>query len=127
MSVRLSYDAEKREAKISELELANQLARKEKFTSNLLYAVALLFMSMIIGLVIRNNKQRNRTNQLLQKMNTEIAEQNAKLIQANEIKDKLFSILGHDLRSPLVSLKGLMKLVSGMKCLNRSLKHLVVS
>lgn len=111
LSVRLLYDAEKREAKISELELANQLARKEKFTSNLLYAVALLFMSMIIGLVIRNNKQRSRTNQILQKMNTEIAEQNAKLIQANEIKDKLFSILGHDLRSPLVSLKGLMELV----------------
>lgn len=39
------------------------------------------------------------------KMQREISEQNSKLINANTLKDKLFGIIGHDLRSPIASLK----------------------
>lgn len=123
LSVRIKYDEEKRESKIAELEQANQQAKNEKFIYTLLYSIAFVFLITVIILVIRNNQQRRWTNQILQEKNIEIAEQNLKLQQANEIKDKLFSIIGHDLRSPLISLKGLLGMVIRNEVSDHEFRH----
>ncbi|MBX2947261.1 MAG: tetratricopeptide repeat-containing sensor histidine kinase [Cyclobacteriaceae bacterium] len=104
----LEFAEEKKEQKIAELELANKKARQEKFIYIILSAVFVLFMLTITALVIRNNRQRIQSNKLLQEKNYEIARQNEKLKQSNTVKDKLFSIISHDLRTPLASLKGLL-------------------
>lgn len=123
LSVRLNYEEEKRETRIAELEKANQLARKEKFIYNLLFSLGFLFLIIVIILVVRNNRQRRETNKILREKNAEIAEQNLQLKQANEIKDKLFSIIGHDLRSPLVSLKGLLAMVVRNEVSDQEFRH----
>lgn len=108
LAAKLEYEKAKKEARISELELANQQAKKEKFIYTVLFLVIIVSLIGGVALVLRNNRLRQVTNQLLQRKNEEIEAQNAQLKKANEIKDKLFSIIGHDLRSPLVSLKGLL-------------------
>lgn len=107
LMTKMSFEEEKREAKIIELELANQQVRKEKIIYSVLFAVVLIAMVTVMVLVV----QRSATNKLLQEKNVEIAEKNLRLEQANQIKDKFFSIIGHDLRSPLSSLKGLLGMV----------------
>jgi signal transduction histidine kinase len=48
----------------------------------------------------------------------QVAEQTAELKALNDTKDRLFSIIGHDLRSPLASLKGVLLLLNNQQ-LNR--------
>jgi signal transduction histidine kinase len=66
--------------------------------------VSLVFfatISLIIFISRRNiNKQKNT-----------VEAQTAALTQANTLKDKLFSIIGHDLRNPIGNLKALLNMV----------------
>lgn len=54
----------------------------------------------------------NETNQSLLQLNEEIRTQAETLHEINHTKDKLFSIIGHDLRSPINSLKGFLDLLA---------------
>ncbi|HRJ31189.1 MAG TPA: tetratricopeptide repeat-containing sensor histidine kinase [Cyclobacteriaceae bacterium] len=107
----LEFAEEKREAKIAELELANKQARQEKIIYTIFFGVLLVSLLVIVMLVTKNNRQRFETNRLLQEKNKEIELQNERLKQTNAVKDKLFSIISHDLRTPLASLKGLLAMV----------------
>ncbi len=51
-------------------------------------------------------------NEDLMQSNEKIMESSKELEKLNATKDKLFAIIGHDLRSPINSLKGLMSLVT---------------
>jgi len=49
----------------------------------------------------------------LNKLNNAITEQNESLEESNRMKDKLLSIISHDLRTPLSNTKGILDLVEG--------------
>ncbi|WP_333821475.1 tetratricopeptide repeat-containing sensor histidine kinase [Ohtaekwangia sp.] len=83
------------------------------------------------------NVKLSSLNDELVKKETAIANQNNLLRETNDSKDRLFSIIGHDLRSPINSVIGLMDLLSHhydvlspderqryFRDLNRSLKNL---
>jgi signal transduction histidine kinase len=61
--------------------------------------------------VKRTNTALKRQKAELAKKNLEIEEKSNELEQLNQTKDKLFSIIGHDFRSPLHSLRGLLALI----------------
>lgn len=133
LMAKLEFEEEKREARIKELEAANQLARREQLIYSVGFATAFILMATIIGLVVRNNRLRHNANRILKEKNEEIEIQNEKLKQANDLKDKFFSIIGHDLRSPLVSLKGLLGMLlrneiseEEFKLFAPKLNHLVI-
>ncbi len=73
--------------------------------------VGLCFLLVLVAILIRNNRRARIVNKLLAEKNSLINEQTQQLIGLNSTKDKLFSIIGHDMRSPLASLRGLMDLV----------------
>ena len=127
--IQAEYEKERKEAKILSLE-------KERSIYSVVFGVVFLALLIVLLLVIRNNQQRMRANGLLQEKNEEIAQQNEELQQSREeistqrdlvteknkelealntTKDKLFAIIGHDLLSPLNSLKGLMGLVNNQE------------
>jgi two-component system sensor histidine kinase/response regulator len=58
-----------------------------------------------------NNKRLKEAKRALEKKNIEVKNQANQLALTNSTKDKLFSIISHDLRGPLGSLKSLMELL----------------
>jgi signal transduction histidine kinase len=93
------YETDKKEAKIKILDKENKL--KQQTTYILFGGVALL--AFIVISLIRNNKSKQRNNQKL-------SELNGALDEANQSKVKLFSILSHDLRSPVSGLYSYLQL-----------------
>lgn len=61
---------------------------------------ALLITGVLLVLIYKRSKERS-------KMNAALQQQTEKLQNVNQLKDKMFSIIGHDLRGPISSLKGL--------------------
>ncbi|MDX2069625.1 MAG: tetratricopeptide repeat-containing sensor histidine kinase [Haliscomenobacter sp.] len=103
--------------KRQELENKRNLDR-ERFLSSLLIA-ALLFVGVLAFFIYQKRKQDKFINEeLVQKnaeisrQNQEIQEQTAQLAENNHFKDRLFSIISHDLRSPMVGLVGSLELVN---------------
>ncbi len=78
---------------------------------------AIIFQKYIVNrkntnlLMIQKQKITAQT-QILSKQNMKIKLQNDNLQTLNQIKNKLFSLISHDLRSPLISLKGILTLLN---------------
>jgi signal transduction histidine kinase len=96
---------------------AMTIKRKDTF---LWLIVAFLFSSILLCLYIYNRfYYKNEANKSLEELNTKITNQNKDLEElnkelnvANEEKDKLFSIIAHELRNPLYWFKNLAEVLS---------------
>lgn len=77
-------------------------------------ASIILFAVMALSAValFRANKMQTAANKILQQQNDIIERQRAQLEEANAVKDKLFSILTHDLYGPITSLKTFLSLAN---------------
>lgn len=77
----------------------------------LVISIVVLFLGVGVVLILKNSGKIKRLNKKLIKNNEDIAEQknqilqqNLELEQLNYSKDQLFSVIGHDLRSPIASI-----------------------
>lgn len=78
----------------------------------LFYTCCILTLALLLALVMFNNWKRIRNNNRnLRNRNDEIRAQAEQLNNLNAAKDKLFSIISHDLRAPVASLKALMSIM----------------
>ncbi len=107
LKTKLNYDKQKTEL-ISENERA--LAKQRNYIN-----IALIFLLLVLGVSIPlyfNHKKLRRLNKELQKNTSSLKDREAELNAINKTKDKLFSIIGHDLRGPIGALQGILKLFS---------------
>lgn len=63
-------------------------------------------------LIMHKNEALNQHQKVLTEQTEQLNIQKEKLTQLNTIKDKLFSVIAHDLRGPLVALKGLLHVMA---------------
>ncbi|QOI96121.1 MAG: hypothetical protein HRU69_00910 [Flammeovirgaceae bacterium] len=78
--------------------------------------VATLLIGVTLGVfriqAITSRRNKERLEKLLMERTSEIEKSRAELQALNEKKDLIFSILSHDLRSPLTTLKGFLSLLT---------------
>ena len=109
------FDSEKKDKEIAQLNesRANQESRiqRQKAENTLLFGgLAFLCIVAVIALITIRNKKR--ANNLLRAQKKEIEIKSKQLSDLNRIKDKFFSIISHDLKSPFQSLSGILELMS---------------
>jgi len=102
---RINYQKEKENIK----QLAeNKIAKQRWFVIASL--IALLIAILAIILIFRSNRRANNLNKKLANQTVRLSENQSNLNQINANQEKLFSIVGHDLRGPIISLRELMAL-----------------
>jgi two-component system, sensor histidine kinase and response regulator len=104
-SQRRAIDSQKREIYVQEQELSRKTFQRNAFIAGMALLALLAF------LFYRNIVHQRHTNRLLTEKNAEIQQQKEQLTQLNATKDKLFSIISHDIRSPLNSLEATLQLL----------------
>jgi signal transduction histidine kinase len=72
----------------------------------------ILLLSLLLGFFIYANRINRRQKKLLRTQNLEIQQQQQSLKELNHTKDRLFSIISHDIKGPLNTLKGFVFLLS---------------
>jgi len=113
------FDQHEQEKKILQQQKDKELLRAEKHSQQLAWMSSLfIFIAVVAGLSFfvwqkqKTNKKLLALNDELVRKEAAIADHNNLLRETNISKDKLFSVIGHDLRSPLLSLSGFLKLLS---------------
>ncbi len=113
---RVKFETAKKENQILKLNKENAFhlseLSKQKTLRNLFIAVSILGVSLLIILYYfyshhkKTNKLISGKNIQLDELNSCLEEQNKQLVKTNNTKDKLFSIIAHDLKGPFNSLLG---------------------
>lgn len=83
--------------------------RRKDFLFNILIVIAALSAVLLFS-IYRSGQRRIRINRLLMDHQAEIKKRSVELEQLNQVKDKFFSIISHDLRSPMNALAGILDL-----------------
>jgi signal transduction histidine kinase len=109
------YELENKQKTILLLENENKL-KKQQFTNQRLI-VAILVIGIILLLatiffLIRLRRIQTKANLKLSKQKEKIQKQAEDLEQLNQLKTKLFSVISHDLRGPIASLRTLLEMLS---------------
>lgn len=94
----------KSESEKQELAIAAQKKNQNYLTA--IFSLLLLFVTIITFILIKRNREHKKVNVELDKMNKMISSQRDQLYELNATKDKLFSVIAHDLRSPFTGLLG---------------------
>ena len=116
------YETEKKNNQINLLEKEKQLAEDKlkigQVQRKYLFIFVVLIL-MVLGFFIYSFSYYKRMTHLLQKQSRRIMNQQAHITRQNEqlqkavsTQNKLFSIMAHDLRSPLISLSNISKLIN---------------
>jgi two-component system, sensor histidine kinase and response regulator len=109
------FDSELKQAQIEVLTrdaaLQQESYNQQRLVTYLSIACAAVFLIFMFVLSY-NNRRIKGAKKVVEHRNAEIKKQTTLLRESNATKDKLFSIISHDLRSPLGGLKGLMELIS---------------
>ncbi|MEX2565795.1 MAG: tetratricopeptide repeat-containing sensor histidine kinase [Cyclobacteriaceae bacterium] len=121
------YEFNKKEAELKQAQREQELEREQEMEKMIRFWMTILLLVILVAffIAIRSIKSQRKARLLvtkqkneLEKLNKEILRQKEEtekvakdLFEVNQTKDKLFGIVGHDLKSPINSLKGLMQYV----------------
>ena len=113
------FDQREQEKQLELQKKDKELLQAEKRNQQIIWIASLFIFTGVIGGLSFFVWQKERTNKKLLALNDELIRKEATIVAHNNLlqemnvsKDKLFSIIGHDIRSPLLSLTGFLKLLS---------------
>jgi len=120
--LRITFESERKEKDNEVLRKDNELKkmtilRKDAFLW--IFIIALVFTAVFTVMLYTRFESKKRANQGLEKLNNKIVKQNKELEKlnkelenANREKDKIFSIITHELRNPLYWFQNLTEMLS---------------
>jgi signal transduction histidine kinase len=110
----LRFETESKDFEIAKLSQQQRRQKdeikKQEFVRNILVVVMALSAILLIT-VYRSGQRRRKINTLLLQHQEEMEKRSEELEKLNQVKDKFFSIISHDLRSPINALAGLLDLL----------------
>lgn len=79
-------------------------------------SILILSLSLLIGAYIKYRtwkieKEKHQLTELVEKRTSELARKNEELTKSNATKNRLFTLISHDLRAPVISLRGITRKV----------------
>lgn len=92
------------------LENLKNTLKQQKYTQWI--ALALFTTLIITFIVYKSHKREKRLNKQLHNKTSDLENREVQLRELNNTQEKLFSIVGHDLKGPISSLKELLKVMS---------------
>jgi signal transduction histidine kinase len=121
------YESVKKDKEIAQLNVSktsqNAKIEKQNFqTLVLVFGLILLAVMVVVAVFIGVN--RRKANDMLRQQKEEITTKNSELNKLNKVKDKFFTIISHDLKSPFQSLSGILELMSMNALSDREVKKL---
>ena len=121
--VKFAYQLERKDLENNWLKVQNgwqtQQVTMQTRIKNFFIAGTVLLLLLAFVLLRSQRKERsinrllNQKNQEISAIHAEVDAQRQVLEASNKSKDKLFSLISHDMRSPLNSLQGLLSLLQG--------------
>lgn len=121
------YALAKKEAEFLQAQRETKLQNEARMEQRLRTGVTIILVILLVAffIALRSIKSQIKAREIVTKQRNELEKLNKKILQqkneiekvanqmfeVNQTKDKLFSIVGHDLKSPINSLKGLMQYV----------------
>ncbi len=110
----MRFETESKDTQIAQLSRLEALQKgeikKQEFIRNIFVVLAAL-AGILLVTIYRSGQRRIKINKLLLDHQEEMEKRSAELEQLNQVKDKFFSIISHDLRSPINALAGLLDLM----------------
>jgi two-component system sensor histidine kinase/response regulator len=136
LALAASYNFDKKESRLRDEAASRddryQQALREDAVKIGVTVLVIVILCFLTTFLLRGRNVNRRMNQLLREKNAKIEEQKetveqqaVQLLLNNREKDKLFSIVAHDLRGPLNSLKTLMDLLKEKKLSETELNDLM--
>lgn len=111
----IRYETEARDLEIAALSQTDarqkDALKREEFIRNIL-AIVFGLCVLLLATVYRSGQRRKEINKLLLQHQTETEMRSEELERLNQVKDKFFSIISHDLRSPINALSGILDVMS---------------
>jgi len=116
-----TYELERSNDKVNTLTLINT---RDQFKTKLVIAIAagIALLLVVVGFFYRRTAKLNTRliakQQDLKELNIVTNKQKEELKELNAVKDKIFSVIGHDLRSPLASIIGMLQVIEDEQVIN---------
>lgn len=105
LKTRVSHEKQKQDLIVKS---EQALAEQKKYVTGVLGVVLVMFI--VTFLVKRSERIQKNLNKELTSKTAQLENSEHELLEINETKDKLFSIIGHDLRGPIGAFQGLLGL-----------------
>lgn len=109
------YELTKKETEIKTLSLEKQIQKTElqqesKVRNGLIIFLAVVTVLLLVTVYLY--RERKKANEMLTVWSEAVDQKNQELDNLNKVKDKIFSSIAHDVRSPLASLQSLISLMN---------------
>jgi signal transduction histidine kinase len=115
-----AFDLERKDQEIASLNTEKELQESLSKNQQITFAVIIVFLIVASMGLLYILRQRQKASEVLERQK-QYAE------ELNQLNDKLFSIISHDLRAPLWSLKGVLEMASTQMISEKELTSLLSS
>ena len=112
--IRGLYEQQIKDREIEQLHSQSQVQR----TLNIVFAVFIIVIVFLVIIITANLRTKKKTNQMLAERNLQLSSAMEKLSQSgeemenlNRSKDRIFSVVAHDLRNPVAAVTGFSELL----------------